>query len=182
MFGKKPGRYLPQSGISYARFAGLDVTTDILDKKEIDGTLPDVVDRCATIMRDSIPVPALIQDLRREEKDILPVVVIREALVNAVVHRDYSIGRSKIRVFRFPDRIEVRSPGRLPNTVSIEKMKVGVSFSRNPFLLQHLQNLRYMDRLGRGIPTIIRQMINLVGKEPGLEEKGEEFILTLYID
>jgi len=59
-------------------------------------------------------------------------------------------------------------------------MKIGVSFSRNPFLLRHMQNLRYTDRPGRGIPMIIRQMVNLVGKEPGLEESGEEFILTPY--
>lgn len=141
-----------------------------------------MVDRCATIIRDSIPVPAQIRGLKREDKDILPTVVIREALVNAVVHRNYSITGSRVRVFRFADRVEVRSPGRLPNTVTIEKMKVGVSFSRNPFLLKYMENLRYMDHLGRGIPMIIRQMKSRVGKEPGLEERGEEFILTLYLE
>ncbi len=182
IFGKETARHLPQSGITYARFQGKDVTTDILDKKEINGTLSEVIDRCANILKDTLAVPAQIQGTRRREKDILPPVVVREALVNAVVHRNYSIAGSKIRVFRFPGRIEVRSPGRLPNTVTIEKMKTGTSFSRNPFLLKYMENLRYMDRLGRGVPMMIRQMKNLVGKEPGLEEKGEEFWLTLYLE
>ena len=181
IFGKEPARHLPQSGITYARFRGTDLTTEILDKKEINGTLPEVVERCATIIRDTVAVPAQIQEMKRQEKDVLPAVVIREALVNAVVHRNYSIAGAKIRVFRFADRVEVRSPGRLPNTVTVEKMKIGTSFARNPFLLKYMENLRYVDRLGRGIPMIIRQMKNLVGKEPGLEEKGEEFWLTLYL-
>ncbi|HHW43792.1 histidine kinase [Desulfofundulus thermobenzoicus] len=181
IFGKEPARHLPQSGIAYARFSGEDITSEIMDKKEINGTLPDVVERCATIVKDTLAVPAQIRGMKRQEKDILPPVVIREALVNAVVHRNYSITGSKIRVFRFANRIEVRSPGRLPNTVTIEKMKIGTSYARNPFLLKYMENMRYVDRLGRGIPMIIRLMKNLVGIEPGLEEKGEEFWLTLYL-
>ena len=80
----------------------------------------------------------------------------------------------------FDDRIEFRSPGRLPNTVTIEKMKIGVSFARNPFLVKYMENMRYIDQLGRGIPMIIKSMLSFSCKEPTLTELGEEFILTLY--
>jgi ATP-dependent DNA helicase RecG len=80
----------------------------------------------------------------------------------------------------FEDRIEFRSPGRLPNTVSVEKMKVGVSCARNPFLVKYMENLRYIDQLGRGIPMIFSAMKKMGAKEPLLMEQGEEFVLVLY--
>jgi len=80
----------------------------------------------------------------------------------------------------FDNRIEFHSPGKLPNTVTIEKMKIGVSYSRNPFLVKYMENLRYIDQLGRGIPMIIKTMQKQGAKEPELKEIGEEFILTIY--
>ncbi len=74
----------------------------------------------------------------------------------------------------FFDRIEFHSPGKLPNTVTIDKMKIGVSYSRKPFLVKYMENLRYIDQLGRGIP-----MKNLGAREPEFKESGEEFILTI---
>lgn len=113
---------------------------------------------------------------------MIPDVVIREVLVNAVVHRNYSISGSKIRVFVFVDRLEIISPGRLPNTVTVEKMKTGVSFSRNPFLMKYMENFRYVDRLGRGVPMVISEMKKSVGIEPVFEERGEEFYVSLQFE
>jgi ATP-dependent DNA helicase RecG len=59
-------------------------------------------------------------------------------------------------------------------------MKVGVSYARNPFLVKYMENLRYIDQLGRGIPMIIKNMTALGAKEPLLKEEGEEFVLTIY--
>lgn len=125
--------------------------------------------------------PSRINELKREEKEVYPLVVLREAIVNCLVHRNYSIYGSKIRIFMYEDRIEFRSPGRLPNTVTVDKMKIGVSFARNPFLVKYMENMRYIDQLGRGIPMIIKNMKALTNKEPKLMEIGEEFILTIYI-
>lgn len=68
----------------------------------------------------------------------------------------------------------------LPNTATIEKMKIGISFARNPFLVKYMENLRYIDQLGRGIPMIFKTMKETGAKEPYLQESGEEFILTIY--
>ncbi len=105
---------------------------------------------------------------------------MREGIVNAVVHRNYSLVGSNIRVFLFDDRLEIHSPGRLPNSVTIQKMKVGVSAMRNPFLVKYMENLNYIDRLGRGIPMILKEMKKVNGFEPVLQEFGEEFMLTLH--
>ena len=73
------------------------------------------------------------------------------------VHRNYSISGSKIGIFIYNDRIKFRSPGRLSNSVTFEKMKIGVSYTRNPFLVKYMENMRYIDQLGRGIPMILKK-------------------------
>ena len=180
IFGKRVDDKLPQNGISFAHFRGNDITEELIDKKQIVGNLPELVEQALVIIKNNIKTPSTIIGAVREEKEIYPTVVIREALVNAVVHRNYSIVGSKIRILMFTDRIEFHSPGKLPNTVTIDKMKIGVSYSRNPFLVKYMENLRYIDQLGRGIPMIIKNMKRLGAKEPELKEIGEEFVLTLY--
>ncbi len=180
IFGKNVENKLTQSGISFAHFRGNDITEELIDKKQIVGNLPDIVEQALVIIKNNIKTPSTIVGAVREEKDIYPNVVLREALVNAVVHRNYSIIGSKIRVLMFTDRIEFHSPGKLPNTVTIDKMKIGVSYARNPFLVKYMENLRYIDQLGRGIPMIIKNMKELGAREPELKEIGEEFILTIY--
>ncbi len=180
IFGKKVEERLPQNGISFAHFRGNDITEELIDKKQIVGNLPDIVEQALVVIKNNIKTPSTIVGAVREEKEIYPAVVLREALVNAVVHRNYSIIGSKIRVLMFSDRIEFHSPGKLPNTVTIDKMKIGVSYSRNPFLVKYMENLRYIDQLGRGIPMIIKNMKNLGAREPELKEIGEEFVLTIY--
>lgn len=78
----------------------------------------------------------------------------------------------------FDDRIECISPGRLPNTVTVAKLRSGVSYASNPVLLKFMDNLRYIDRLGRGFPMIYREM-QQIGKEVNVYELGEELRVVL---
>lgn len=144
------------------------------------GRLQDIAEQMLVILKNNMKNPSTINQLKRDEKEEYPTLVIREAIVNALVHRNYSILGSKIRIFMFDDRIEFHSPGKLPNTVTIEKMKIGVSYARNPFLVKYMENMRYIDQLGRGIPMIIKTMKDIGDREPVLQESGEEFILTIY--
>lgn len=180
IFGKRPDMIMPQNGISFAHFCGTEITDELIDKKVIHGRLQDIAEQMLVIIKNNIKNPSSIKDLRREEKEEYPSLVLREAIVNALVHRNYSITGSKIRIFMFDDRIEFRSPGKLPNTVTIEKMKIGVSYARNPFLVKYMENMRYIDQLGRGIPMIIKAMKDIGAREPELKEVGEEFIITIY--
>jgi len=180
IFGIHPEKFLPQSGISFAHFNGTEITDALIDKKNVLGRLPDVAEQMMVILQNNMMRPSVIEGAQRKEQEEYPLLALREAVVNALVHRNYGIWGSKIRIFMFEDRIEFRSPGRLPNTVSVEKMKVGVSYARNPFLVKYMENLRYIDQLGRGIPMILSAMKKMGAKEPLLMEQGDEFVLRLY--
>jgi len=193
LFGKNPERYLKQTGITAAAFKGTQLDYEAYDKKEISGTLIDLEDQSGEILESGVidqgikfviqntQVSSRLKGNKRIDRPDYPRMSIREAIVNAVVHRDYSIVGSKIRLFIFEDRIEIRSPGRLPNTVTIDKIKEGCSFARNPILVRFLQNYGYMERFGLGIPMkIIKMMREHTGKEPEFKEAGEELWLTLY--
>jgi ATP-dependent DNA helicase RecG len=180
IFGKNIDNVIPQNGISFAHFNGNEITGDLIDKKVVCGRLQDIADQMLVILKNNIKNPSTINQLKRQEKEEYPALVLREAIVNSLVHRNYSILGSKIRIFMFDDRIEFHSPGKLPNTVTIEKMKIGVSYARNPFLVKYMENMRYIDQLGRGIPMIIKTMKDIGAREPVLQESGEEFILTIY--
>ena len=80
----------------------------------------------------------------------------------------------------FEDRLEVISPGRLPNTVSIEKLKAGVSYAVNPVIVKFMENMNYIDKLGRGLPMVCQEAAKLQ-KQVIFEELGEEFRVTLYL-
>jgi len=181
IFGKSPQRYMPSSGIIFAHFVGVELSDTPRDRKRIAGAIKDLVDKTASVIKLSMLVESKIEGLERKENVPLPDIVLREAVVNAVIHWDYSLSGTEIRVFLFDDRLEVRSPGRLPNTVTADKMKVGRSVARNPMLVKYMENIRYMDRLGRGIPMILREMKRLGRREPLLEESDGEFVLILYL-
>ena len=151
VFGINPEIILPQAGITFAHFLGNTLGADLLDKKFFGGSLPRQIDNTLAAIKANRPLSSTIQGAKRVEKAHYPDKVFRELLVNASVHRNYSVIGSQNRVFMFSDRIEFISPGRLPNTVSIEKLPVGTSFARNPLLVRLLENLGYMDRLGRRI-------------------------------
>lgn len=180
IFGKIPQNILPQNGVSFAHFKGNEITDELLDKKILTGRIQDIAEQLMVVLKNNIKNPSVIKELKRDETEEYPLLVLREAIINSLVHRNYSITGSKIRIFMFDDRIEFRSPGKLPNTVTIEKMKIGVSYARNPFLVKYMENMRYIDQLGRGIPMILKTMKDLGAKEPSLREVGEEFILTIY--
>lgn len=154
IFGKNVENIMAQNGISFAHFCGDGITDKLIDKKMICGRLQDIAEQMLVVLKNNMKNPSTIEGLKRSEKEEYPILVLRESIVNALVHRNYSILGSKIRIFMFDSRIEFHSPGKLPNTVTIEKMKIGVSYARNPFLVKYMENMRYIDQLGRGVPRI----------------------------
>ncbi|KOR32242.1 hypothetical protein TI05_08490 [Achromatium sp. WMS3] len=180
IFGISPDRLLPQSGITFAVFQGKTIGETLRDKKEFLGSLPHQIDNSLAAILANILTPSTIQGAKRIEQATYPPKVFRELLVNACVHRNYSIIGSRIRVFLFQDRIEFISPGRLPNTVTIDKLIVGTSFARNPLLVRLMENLGYMDKLGRGLPMVYQEAQKL-NRHVIFKEDGEEFRVILQI-
>lgn len=178
VFGIRPEKILPQAGIAFAHFSGKNLDAELLDKKNFGGSLPRQVDNTLAAIKANRPVASTIKGAKRVENSHYPDKVFRELLVNATVHRNYSVVGSQIRVFMFNDRIEFISPGRLPNTVSIEKLPVGTSFARNPLLVRLMENLGYMDKLGRGLPMVCQEAKKL-NKNVIFEDSGETFRVTL---
>ena len=178
IFGLAPERLLPQSGISFAHFAGTELTADLLDKQNIYGPLPRQVEGALAAIKTNLRTPSTIEGAKRVEGAHYPDRVFRELVVNACVHRNYSIVGSTIRLFVFDDRLEVISPGRLPNTVTVEKLSVGTSFARNPILVRLMENLGYVDKLGRGLP-MVWQAAQKLGQQVKFIESGEEFRVIL---
>jgi len=109
-----------------------------------------------------------------------PIEVLREAVVNAVAHRDYSLSGARIRLFVFDDRVEVHSPGTLPNTVTLDNIRTGYSMARNRRILETLLHLGYASRIGSGIPRMIRLMREHSGREPEFELRDNLFLVRLW--
>jgi len=178
IFGIAPERFLPQAGITFAHFKGREINADLLDKKNFGGNLPRQVDNALAAIKANLPIASTLQGAKRIDSPHYSDKVFRELLVNACVHRNYSMTGSQIRVFLFQDRIEFMSPGRLPNTVSVEKLIVGTSYARNPLLVRFMENLGYMDKLGRGLPMVYREAKDL-NRFIDFIDEGEEFRVIL---
>ncbi|MCZ2202176.1 RNA-binding domain-containing protein [Cylindrospermopsis raciborskii] len=178
VFGINPQRIFHNASISFAHFLGDTISEELIDKKNIEGSLPDQVQAALQIIKNNILTPSSILETRRDERIKYPDKVFRELIVNACVHRNYSITGSRIRIFMFHNRIEFMSPGKLPNTVTIDKLRFGVSYSINPVIVKFMENLRYIDKLGRGLPMVYQEA-KKIGKDVLFEEIGEEFKVTL---
>ena len=178
VFGQNVTRHLPQAYVSFAHFRGDEITSELLDKQSIEGTLDYQIDTSVSIIKNHWPVSSVINGTRREDTSfIYNDGVFRELIANACLHRNYAL-QSQIRIFMFADRIEFRSPGRLPNAVNVEKLRYGVSSPVNPIILKFMDNLRYVDRLGRGLPMVYHEATSN-GKRVDFQVIGEEFWVTL---
>lgn len=108
-----------------------------------------------------------------------PEEAIREALVNAVVHRDYLLSATSIEVALYADRLEIISPGRPPNGINPDRMRAGCRAARNQLLKDVMRDYGYMEHMGMGIPRkIIEPMEEQVGATPELTVGQEDFSLV----
>lgn len=167
--------------MSAVAFAGPDEDADLLDRREITGRLPAIIEDTRLFLERNIRRPARELGFRREDLALYDRKALGEAVVNAIAHRDYRLSGSRIRVFVFTDRVEVRSPGRLPNSVTLENIRLGVHAERNRRLATLLTQLGYMSAIGTGIPRlIIRRSRQLSGREPEFVLVGEELRVRIW--
>jgi ATP-dependent DNA helicase RecG len=133
LFGKKPQLYKPEFIVKAVSFAGSKVTDSYLDSEDFVGTLSTIFQNAlAFIMRNMRKVQKQ-KGVNTIGEPEVPQIVFEELLVNALIHRDYFIS-APIRLFVFEDRVEIISPGSLPNHLTIEKICAGNSIQRNPIL------------------------------------------------
>lgn len=149
---------------------------------EPDVTEAGVIEQGLDFVRRNTEVHAWIgDDGRRMERWDYPLEAVREALVNAIAHRDYTIAVTDIELSIYTDRLEIISPGRLPNTVTVEKMRAGYRASRNELIKEVLRDYRYIEATGLGVPRkIIAGMREHNGTEPDLIEQDDRFLVRLW--
>ncbi|MFH1859415.1 MAG: RNA-binding domain-containing protein [bacterium] len=178
LFGKEPARVFPSAEVVFVAFSGKSIVDEILDRKILNGTLADNIDDVCRLIYANLSVPESIEGLKQKRDWPVPEKALREGIVNALVHRDYTISGASVRVFLFTDRLEIVSPGRPPNSVTAEKMKRGVRVHRNPLLVDVMEKLQYVQKAGLGIRMIFSEMRKL-GVEPEIRIEEEETILSI---
>ncbi len=110
-----------------------------------------------------------------------PAEPVREALVNAVIHRDYLLAHTDVRLGFYSDRLEIVSPGRLPNGVTVERMLAGTRAARNELLKDVMRDYGYLEHMGPGIPRkIVRGMQEFNGSQPEFIV-GEESLMVVLL-
>jgi ATP-dependent DNA helicase RecG len=149
-----------------------------LDRKDLTGRLLDVIDQTERFLDLHLMVPHVIRGFEPESRPELPKEALREAIVNAVAHRDYTV-RGPVRLFIFDDRVEVHTPGRPPNTVDEEAMRAGVHVVRNPRIYARLSDAGLVTRAGTGVRRIIRLVREATGKDIGIMIHTFEVLLTI---
>lgn len=178
-FGEDPQRFIPFAKIIAAYIPGQDISIPPVDKKDLDGKIPDLIEDSARFLRLYIKESHRIKDFEPELYPEIPETVLREGIVNAIAHRDYTIAAS-IRLFIFKDRIEIRTPGTLPNTVTIESMRTaGSHVPRNPTLYNLLYKIGMVTDTGSGVFRMIKTMKEAVNRDIGLQLTETEFIVTI---
>ncbi len=194
LFGDNPNRRLPQAGVTAVAFPGSEKDYNTVDEERIRGPLTSrvsrrggvvekgVTDRAVDFVKRNMGSVAWLEGGRRRRKRAFPVDAVREAIVNAVTHRDYTREGTDIKVSLYSDRMEVISPGRLPNGVTVEKVREGVvRVARNEMLKEILRDYGHVERYGTGIRNrIIESIRRHNGTEPDLVEEDDRFTVRLW--
>ncbi len=192
LFGKNPGRFLPQHGIRVIHYSGEDIDINNLSDEVFRGPVGRIfennelkrsgmVDNIMQHLSEKFARETIAEDgITRVKNWAIPERPLRELIVNSIIHRDYTRkGRNEIRIFK--NRIEFESQGRLPNTLSIEKIKAGQKYPRNPMFVEFAQNLNLMEHKGLGIRKVVIESLKKDGfPEPELIETDDSFMVTIW--
>jgi ATP-dependent DNA helicase RecG len=193
LFGRRPRRALPQAGVRWMAFEGDTKEYRALDDAILDGPLvaltrrtaagaievlePGLLERVVERMTPFVSTEdaAVGAGLRRERRWHYPVEALREALLNAVVHRDWT--RSvEVEVVAYSDRLEITSPGALQNSMTVEKMLAGQRSPRNPLLVDVMRDYGYVDARGMGVRRKIVPLVRAFAGTDARFEATEDFV------
>ena len=164
-------RYLPYAKIECARFKGAERRV-FLDQLTIEEPIFAAIEPCMAFIKKNIALGSVIGEIYREDRWEYPLEAIREALINAVIHRDYSILGSDIKVAVYDDMLEITSPGPLPDSLSFEELGTGRSEIRNRVLAPIFKDMKLIEAWGSGIQKMKKELeaypeIHLVLQEAG---------------
>ncbi|MCG8480708.1 MAG: putative DNA binding domain-containing protein [Spirochaetales bacterium] len=194
LFGKTPNKYLPQAGIDAAAFPGTEKEYTVQERATLRGPMAPLmnangevletglIEQALEFVRRNTPTTSVLEGgARRVERPTYPVEVIRETVVNALIHRDYLLADTDIELLIYEDRLEIASPGNLPNGITPERMRAGTRAARNQLLKDIMRDYGYLEHMGMGVPRkIIRGMKEHNQTDPDLIEENERFVVRLF--
>lgn len=193
LFGKTPNRFLPHAGIDAVAYPGTEQDYDAQERTALRGPMTPLLNSDGDVVENGLVEQALdfvqrntrvaveLEGGRRMERPAYPPDVLREVIVNALIHRDYLLTSTDIELAIYSDRLEVISPGRLPNGITPQRMRAGTRAARNQILKDVMRDYRYLEHMGMGIPRkIVKGMKEHNGTEPDLVEQDERFLVVLH--
>ena len=167
-------RYFPYAKIECARFKGSEKRV-FLDQASIDGPIFASIEPCLAFIKKNIALGATIGEIYREDRWEYPLEAIREAIINAVIHRDYAVLGSDIKVAIYDDMLEITSPGPLPDLLSFEDLGTGRSEIRNRVLAPIFKDMKLIEAWGSGIQKMKIELEDYPEIELVLKEAGHAF-------
>ena len=180
LFGKDREMIFPDAWIQCGRFIGKD-KADIFDHIDIHEHLPVAVERVMEFLKKHAMRGADFSELRRRDVWSIPLTILREAVVNAVVHADYSQRGAPIRIAFFDDRIEIENPGILLPGMTIEDMLQGVSKIRNHVIARVFRELDLIEQWGSGVRRMFKEAEALGLPQPEIIEVGMRVRFIVYL-
>lgn len=204
LFGKEPQLFLPHSRAVFVKFdkqeagrAGEDGGSTAANRpeeglplggtassfgygrrEEITGPLARIVERGWRVIWEEMGKSAVVTGLQREDQTEYPPFAVREALVNAVCHRDYRLRGSSVEIHMHGDSLEIVSPGGLPAYITVDNI-VDEHYSRNPRLVNGLYQWGYIEELGLGVDRMIEEMLAAGHPPPLFDARSHRFTVTL---
>ena len=192
IFSPYPQAYFPQLCITAISVPGTEIGNlgdsgeRFLDNQRIEGSIPEMLDEAIHFVKKNMKNKTIInpETGAREDKTDYPITAVREAIINALVHRDYSIHTEgmPIQIIMYEDRMEIRNPGGIYGRIKVDQLGKMQPDTRNPVLALALETLRVTENRYSGIPTIRREMEKFHLKEPEFADERGSFIVTFYKD
>jgi ATP-dependent DNA helicase RecG len=185
LFGRNPQRFLPQARIVLVRYKGTNVHEAAIGSEryarrvDVEGPLARQVERAWEVLFEEINQESTVSGLERKEKFVYPPQAVREALVNAICHRDYGVSGQYVEIRLFDDRMEIMSPGGLPGHITLDNI-LDEHYSRNPRLVRGLFYWGYIEELGQGVDIIYGAMRREHHPDPEFRDTGRNFTVILH--
>nr|WP_274522955.1 ATP-binding protein [Ectothiorhodospira haloalkaliphila] len=180
LFGRERQWHFADAWVQCGRFRGTE-KIDIFDQTDIHEPLPQAVNSIELFLKKHAFKSAEFGAMRRRDVWSIPLTMLREAVVNALVHCDYSQQGSPIRIAFFDDRIEIESPGLLMPGMTIDEMKRGVSMIRNPVIARVFRELGLIEQWGSGVKRIFAEAAVQGLPEPHIEEIANRIRMSVWL-
>lgn len=190
IFSPYPQAYFPQLCITAIVVPGTEIGSlgdageRFLDNQRIEGSISEMLDEAIRFVKKNMKNKTIInpETGAREDRTDYPITAVREAIINALIHRDYSIHTEgmPIQIIMYEDRMEIRNPGGIYGRIKVDQLGKMQPDTRNPVLALTLETLHVTENRYSGIPTIRREMEKYNLKEPKFADERGSFTAVFY--